>query len=68
MKPSEKCKLAGLKSLDELSKISGESSQTLINWFKLRPFKFDAILIHAVRYKQNKIGETWFNLTKKTKE
>ena len=34
MKPSEKCKQAGLQSLAELAQISGESVQTLNNWHK----------------------------------
>ena len=34
MTPSERCKKAGLKSLAELSDITGESVQTLNNWHK----------------------------------
>lgn len=48
MKPSEKCKQAGLKSLAELSEISGESVQTLNNWWKRKPFAFDAALERAL--------------------
>lgn len=48
MKPSEECKQAGLKSLAELSRISGESVQTLNNWHKNKPFRFEAMLTLAV--------------------
>lgn len=44
MKPSEVCKLAGLKSLAELSEFSGESVQTLNNWFKSEPRRFELVL------------------------
>jgi hypothetical protein len=47
MKPSEQCKKAGLKSLAELAQISGESVQTLNNWHKNKPFRFDAVLESA---------------------
>ena len=49
MKPSEKCKQAGLKSLAELSGITGESVQTLNNWSKNKPNIFDAALMWAVK-------------------
>jgi hypothetical protein len=48
MKPSEKCKSAGLKSLAELAEISGESVQTLNNWHKHKPKLFDLVLRGAV--------------------
>lgn len=44
MKPSEICKSAGLKSLAELSEFSGESVQTLNNWYKAKPRRFELIL------------------------
>ncbi|NOY72178.1 MAG: hypothetical protein GXP14_07340 [Gammaproteobacteria bacterium] len=48
MKPSEKCKASGLKSLSELSEISGTSVQTLNNWHKNKPILFDLVLRGAV--------------------
>lgn len=51
MKPSEKCKKAGLKSLVELAEISGESVQTLNNWYKKKMFRFDAVLEAALDFK-----------------
>ena len=48
MKPSEKAKSAGLKSLAELAMISGESTQTLNNWFNNYPLRFELILKGAV--------------------
>lgn len=44
MKPSEACKKAGLRSLKELAHISGESVQTLNNWHKKYPRRFELIL------------------------
>lgn len=48
MKPSEKAKAAGMKSLAELAEISGESVQTLNNWHKNKPRLFDLVLKGAV--------------------
>ncbi len=45
MKPSEQCKDAGLSSLKEMSKITGKSEQTLINWFKNDRLTFDILLL-----------------------
>lgn len=57
MKPSEKCKAAGLKSLAELSEITGESVQTLNNWNKNKPHFFEIVLAGAIVVKkQNKGG------------
>ena len=47
MKPSEQCKAAGLKSLAELSKVTGESVQTLINWHRDRPIRFEAMILYV---------------------
>lgn len=47
MKPSEECKEIGLKSLVEVSRISGESVQTLCNWHKNKPFIFKAVVVSA---------------------
>ncbi len=48
MKPSEKCKEAGLKSLAELSDMTMVSVQTLNNWSKDKPALFDIVLAGAV--------------------
>jgi hypothetical protein len=45
MTPSQKAKSLGFKSLAELSRLSGESEQTLINWFKNYPKRFEFIAI-----------------------
>ena len=57
MKPSEKAKSAGLKSLAELAEISGESVQTLNNWFKNEPRRFELILKGAIAEKFAKAVE-----------
>ena len=46
--PSEQCRAAGLASLAELSRISGESVQTLINWHKNKPTLFALVISGAV--------------------
>ena len=51
MKPSEQCKAAGLKSLVALSEMSGESVQTLNNWYKNKPRLFELVLMGAVAKK-----------------
>ena len=51
MKPSEQCKEAGLKSLVQLSQITGESQQTLINWHKNKPRLF-AVVVAGARIAQ----------------
>ena len=51
MKPSELCKASGLKSLKELSEITGESPQTLNNWFKYKRKVFNLVLTGAVAEK-----------------
>ncbi len=45
MKPSEQCKKAGLSSLKKMSKMTGKSEQTLINWFKNDRLTFDILLL-----------------------
>jgi hypothetical protein len=51
MKPSEKAKETGLKSLAELAEISGESVQTLNNWHKNKPRRFELVLKGAAAEK-----------------
>jgi len=48
MTAAEKAKSAGLKNLAELATISGESTQTLNNWLKKRPVRFELVLKGAV--------------------
>ena len=61
MRPSEQVKGAGLKSLVELSSITGQSEQTLINWYKKKPDLFDVVLLGAITRK-------WFEKLSKIKE
>ena len=51
MKPSEKCKAVGLKSLAEFSKITGKPVQTLIRWADDDPVFFEILLRGAVSKK-----------------
>lgn len=51
MTPSQQCKEAGLKSLAELSRLTGVSEQTLINWFHDKPKLFDVVVLGAASIK-----------------
>ena len=51
LSPSQACIDAGLPSLKALSRITGESSQTLINWHKRYPWRFEIILQGALVYR-----------------
>ncbi len=51
MKPSEKCKSVGLKSLNELSEITDRPVQTLIRWHEDDPVFFEILLRGAVSKK-----------------
>jgi len=44
MTPSEQCKEAGLKSLADLVRLSRLPKQTLIDWHKKEPQKFELII------------------------
>lgn len=44
MKPSQKCKAAGLTGLAELVEISGMKYRTLLYWAKNAPDKFDFVV------------------------
>ena len=55
MKPSEKCKKAGLKSLAELSEISGKPVRTLTDWSSTQPQFFALIIAGAVMVKTGKM-------------
>ncbi len=43
--PAEKAKAAGLKSLIQVAKMTGQSAQTLINWEKNKPELFAIVLL-----------------------
>ncbi len=45
MKASEQAKAAGLKSLAQVSELTGVSFQTLNNWAKHKPQLFEAVLL-----------------------
>ena len=45
MTPSQQAKKAGLKSLLEVSEITGVSIQTLSNWAKSKPKLFSAVIL-----------------------
>ena len=63
MKPSERCKLAGLKSLAELAEMTGESVQTLNNWYKNKPQRFEIVLIGAIsKYKKQPEGKAMYTV------
>ena len=47
MTPAEQCKAHGLKSLLELSRISGVSVRTLDHWANHKPKLFELLIIGA---------------------
>jgi hypothetical protein len=48
MTPSQQAKAAGLKSLTQVSDITGVSLNTLTNWHKNKPELFRIVLIGCV--------------------
>lgn len=58
MKPSKKCKAAGLTGLAELVKISGMKYRTLLHWAKNTPDKFDFVVRAAGAEKSKKEQQT----------
>ena len=53
MKPSETVKKAGLKSLTELSTLSGVERNTLANWHRDKPLVFKTLLAGAIALKSD---------------
>ena len=51
MTPSQQAKAAGLKSLKEVSELTGVSIQTLINWHKNKPDLFRVVIFGSKRIK-----------------
>lgn len=45
--PSKACKQAGMRSLTQLSEMSGTSIQTLSNWYKNKRALFDLVMLGA---------------------
>ena len=48
MTPSKQAKELGLKSLTQVSELSGQSLQTLTNWFNDKPELFEVVLLGCV--------------------
>ena len=45
MTPSKQAKDLGLKSLTQVSELTGQSLQTLTNWFNDKPELFNVVLL-----------------------
>ena len=45
MTASEAAKAANLKSLKQVGELTGQSGQTLINWFNDKPELFEVVLL-----------------------
>lgn len=54
--PAEKAKKAGLKSLTEVSEMTGQSLQTLNNWAKNKPRLFFVVIQGCKRIKKFEEG------------
>ena len=57
MKPSQKCKAAGLTGLAELVAITGRPYRTLLHWAKNDEKWFDYMVRSAAAEKANKVKE-----------
>ena len=68
MTPSEQCKQAGLKSLAELQRVSGESKQTLINWHKNKPKLFSLVLLGACSISAGDVTEKMWSYMQRFKD
>ena len=53
MKPSEKIKLLGFKSMDEAANAAGEPSRNLMRWSKTYPRRLELILKGLVFERMN---------------
>lgn len=53
MTPSQQAKAVGLKSLKEVSELTGQSDQTLSNWSKNKSDLFHIVLLGCLRVKAN---------------
>lgn len=51
MTPSQQAKHHGCKSLAELSRVTRQSEQTLINWHKHKPELFDVVCLGVAALK-----------------
>ena len=51
-KPSDQCKAAGLDSLAEMVRLTGENKDTLIKWHKNKQQRFQNLLVTAVEEKK----------------
>ena len=54
MKASEQAKQAGLKSLAQVSELTGVSFQTLNNWSKHKPQLFAVVLLGCAELRLNR--------------
>lgn len=52
MTPSKQAKASGLKSLSQVSEMTGQSLQTLINWSKNKQQLFDVVLKGCAQMKK----------------
>lgn len=60
MTASKAAKAAGLKGLSQMADITGQSPQTLTNWFKNKPQLFDVVLNGCRMMKPREIREHTF--------
>ncbi len=56
MTPSHQAKQAGLKSLAEVSQLTGVSFQTLNNWAKNKPNLFNVVIQGCLAIKESDNG------------
>ncbi len=54
MTPSKQAKELGLKSLTQVSELTGQSLQTLTNWFNDKTKLFNVVLLGCIEELRNK--------------
>lgn len=58
MRPSDRARELGCSTLKDVITATGQSEQTLINWYAKRPLVFDACCLYAAgKLKENQSHE-----------
>jgi hypothetical protein len=57
MTPSQQAKQAGLKSLSQVSELTGASLQTLTNWHKHKPLLFNVVCMGCLAIHESNVEQ-----------
>jgi len=64
MTPSQQAKAAGMKSLAEVTRMTGQSKETLRNWSINKPQLFSIVIAGCVAEKEKRENSAHHNLEK----